>query len=56
VPLWATLGVSAVVLVLITIGVAAAIGRVVFPADMVQRAESVRAEAGRGRADGSPVH
>ena len=43
-PLWATRGVSAVVLVLITIGVAAAVGRVVFPADMVQRAELIRAE------------
>lgn len=44
IPLWAGRGVSAVVLVLIGIGVAASIGRVVFPADMIQRVEPVRAE------------
>jgi hypothetical protein len=42
VPLWATRGVSAVVLLLITIGVAAAIGRVVFPADVIQLMDPVR--------------
>jgi uncharacterized membrane protein len=42
VPRWATRSVSAVVLLLITIGVAAAIGRVVFPADVIQRMDPVR--------------
>lgn len=43
IPLWAGRGVSGVVLVLIGIGVAVSIGRVVFPADMIQRAEPARA-------------
>jgi uncharacterized membrane protein len=42
VALWATRGISAIVLVLIGIGVAASIGRVVFPADAVLRVDRVR--------------
>ena len=42
VPLWAGRGVAAVVFVLIGMGVTAAIGRVMFPADLIQRAEYVR--------------
>lgn len=41
-PRWAVRGASAIVLVLITIGVTASIGRVVFPADMIQRGERAR--------------
>jgi uncharacterized membrane protein len=44
VPLWATRGVSAVVFILIAIGVAAAVGRVLFPEDMIQRAEPMRTD------------
>jgi uncharacterized membrane protein len=42
VPRWATRGIAVVVFVLIAIGVAAAIGRVVFPADTIQRADPMR--------------
>ena len=42
IPRWAGRGASAVVLVLIAIGITASVGRVVIPADMIQRAEPAR--------------